>query len=72
MGGSGYYGRESMYLQASTVATALDTDGATLDFFRIFAKIILRFESNQIWMLLYDLFTSIVPARGGAEVRKLP
>jgi len=34
LGGSGYYGRESMYLQASTVATALDTDGATLDFFR--------------------------------------
>lgn len=34
LGGSGYYGRESMYLQTSTVATALDTEGATLDFFR--------------------------------------
>ena len=44
LGGSGYYGRESMYLQTSTVATALDTEGATLDFFRIFAKIVIILE----------------------------
>ena len=66
LGGSGYFGTEAMYLQTSTVATALDTEGVTLDFFRIFAKIIFL---SQIEFECYCMIRlPLVPAQGGAEV----